>query len=265
MRIFGFGKKRVKKGKRQPNAEQMSNIAEHKRRRYITDSFIEMANQDPEWRRQMVAEAYSLKLPTKDPAAEQQKELEALISDLAMKQLRENPELARQIVDARISQLVNQGDLATNGDGEEYRPDSGIGQVLGEIEDLEELKSRLGGGKSSAFADVFKDPQVITSLISTLQSFIKGVSPQAMETKIMVQVDGQSKTVTELEFQRLQMEGRVKPIAAIETTKPDQGPSTDEITPQVIAKDKPAEPVSDNVSGEPASYQDNQQQLPLIF
>lgn len=174
MRLFRFGKKRTKKVKRQPTAEQMSDIAEYKRKRYIADSFIDMANQDPEWRRQMVAEAYNLKLPTKDPTAEQQKELEALISNLVIKQLRENPELARQIVDTRIAQLTSQGDLVTHGHDEDYHPDTALGQVLAELQDLEELKSMLGADKSPAFTDVFKDPQVIIHLISTFQSLIKG-------------------------------------------------------------------------------------------
>lgn len=265
MRFLGIGRKRTKRVKRQPNAEQMSRNAELKRKRFVAESFIDMAKQDPEWRRQMVAEEYKLKLPSKDPAAEQRKEIEALLSGLVVKELKENPELAKRVVDTRIAQLTNPENFLEYADGEPDYPGNTIGQVLEEIEDLEELKTRLGSGKGSAWVDIFKDPQVITSLLSTFHSILRGSASQVTEPVVMVQVDGQPRTVTQSEFQRLQMEGRVKPIATIELPKSDQEPGTDEVIPQVMAKDKPPEPVHDKLSGEPGSPPNNEPQLPLIF
>lgn len=80
-----------------------------------------------------------------------------------------------------------------------------------------------------------------------------------------MEIDGQPTVVTESEFQKLQMEGRVKPVAASEPPKPDQGSGTDEIMPQVTAKDKPAEPAQDKVLGELGSSSNDEPQLPLIF
>jgi len=80
--LFGIGKKPTRKAKRQPTAEQVSQNAELKRRRFLAESYIEMAIQDPALRLQMIADEFKLKLAPKDPAAEQRKETEALISSL---------------------------------------------------------------------------------------------------------------------------------------------------------------------------------------
>ena len=96
MNIFNFRRKRIRKAKRQPTAEQMSRNAELRRQRYIAESYIEMAKQDPKFRQQMIVDEYKLKLPIKDPVVEQQKEIEALLSALVIKELKGNGKPAKQ-------------------------------------------------------------------------------------------------------------------------------------------------------------------------
>lgn len=265
MRFFGIGRKRTKRVKRQPNAEQMSRNAELKRKRFVAESFIDMAKQDPEWRRQMVAEEYKLKLPSKDPAAEQRKEIEALLSGLVVKELKENPELAKKVVDTRIAQLTNPDNFLEYADGEPSYPGNTIGQVLEEIEDLEELKTRLGSGKGSAWIDAFKDPEVIASLLSSLQSILRGSTPQAAEPVVMVQVDGVPTTVTQSQLQKLQQEGRVRPVTAIESPKIDKELPVDKASPEIAAHDKPPKSDHEEVEVDTSAAKVNEPELPSNF
>jgi hypothetical protein len=265
MHIFSFGKKRIKKAKRQPTSEQMSRNAELRRQRYIAESYIEMAKQDPKFRQQMIVDEYKLKLPIKDPVVEQQKEIEALLSALVIKELKDNPELAKRVVDTRIAQLTTQEDSIPHGGDQDYPPDTAVGQVLAEMEDLEELKSRLGGGKSSAWSDILKDPQVVTGLIATFQSIIKGSSPPVTEAVVMVDIDGQPTTVTETEFQRLQMEGRVRPVAAIESTKTSRKLGVDKISSGLTTQTATNETFDGKIAGQPETESSDEPQLPLIF
>lgn len=265
MGILKFWKKRTKKVKRQPTTEQVSRNAELKRQRFVSESYIELAKQDPELKRQMIAEEYKLKLPTKDPAAEQRKAMEELISSLVVKELREHPELARQVVDARIAQLTSQEDLMTYGDNQEHYPSTAIGQVLVEMEDLEELKSRLGAGKSSTLSDLFHDPQVISSLLSAFQSIMRGESPQVTEPLIMVQIDGRPTTVTETEYKKLQQEGRAKPVAIVESPEPSRELRAHETTSELTAQDESTESIRDRVAEEIVPPTSDEPQLPPIF
>jgi hypothetical protein len=263
--FFGIGKKPTKKAKRQPTAEQLSNIAELKRKRFVAQAYVDMAIQDPELKRQMVADEYKLKLPPKDPAGEQRKEMEALISSLVMKEIRENPELAKRVVDSRIAQLTNQEAMVTGDEGEASYPGSAIGQVLDEMENLEELKSRLGSGKGSGWGDLFKDPGVIANLLSTAQAIIRGVSPQGTEPAVIVEIDGQMVSVPQSQFKKLQEEGRVKPVAMVESPKPGKDPQVDKATPKLTAQDTPPESTGDGVAENAEAPADDGSPLPFPF
>jgi hypothetical protein len=224
-----------------------------------------MAIQDPELKRQMVADEYKLKLPPKDPAGEQRKEMEALISSLVMKEIRENPELAKRVVDSRIAQLTNQEAMVTGDEGEASYPGSAIGQVLDEMENLEQLKSRLGSGKSSGWADILKDPGVIANLLSTVQSIIRGASSQGTEPAVIVEIDGQTVSMPESQFKKLQQEGRVKPVAMVESPKPDKDPQVGKTAPKLTAQDNSPESTGDGAVENTGSSTDDGSPLPFPF
>lgn len=265
MRIFGIGKRRGRRAKRQPTAEQMAKNAEMKRRRFVAESYIAMAHDDPEWKHQMIAQEYNLRIPEKDPAVEQRRQLDELISSLAMEKIKENPELASRIVDARITQLMSEEGFMARGEDEEHYPGTALRQVLEEIEDLEELKSRLGAGKGAAWADLFKDQQFFTNLLPFLQAIISGGLPQILEPTVTALIDGQPRMVTKSEYERLKREGRVKPIAVVASPKAGKEPDVGENISELTDQDESTEPIRDGVAEEPGSSESDETQLPLIF
>jgi hypothetical protein len=195
--------------------------------------------------------------------AEQRKETEALISSLVLKELKENPELAKRVVDTRIAQLTNEADIVTCGEGETSYPGSPIGQVLAEMEGLEELKNRLGSGKGPGWGDMFKDPQVIANFLSAVQSIVSRSSPQVTEPVVIVEIDGQTVSVPESQFKKLQQEGRVRPVATVESPKPDKDPQVGKTAPKLTAQDNPPESTGDGAVENTGSSTDDGSPLPF--
>lgn len=220
-----MGKKRTEK--RQPTAEESSRNAEHRMKRYLSKSAIEIAENDPETRRIMMAQAFGFKF--EDPVEKSRGKLIALIDELAIQRIKDDPELARTITDRRIRQVMESLGLIADGEEWQKKPLS-LDEMIEEFEKVNHLKEVLGI-KEPGFFDALMDPKVITSVLSMISQVMGGKQPPAANGMlVMVQIDGKDKLVTMEEFKRRQAEGKVKPLDTLESEKPNNRSKGNKIT-----------------------------------
>ncbi len=130
--------------------------------------------------------------------------------------------------------------------------------IMTQMDRIDALKERLGVSKSGGFMEMFKDPEVIMSLISMVTNIMgKGApqqpqQPQEPSRLFVVSVNGQPQAVTEQEYINLEKQGRLKPLAIAEPAKAVIAPAP---APAAVAP-PPEEPPSQEVSvAEPQEQQ----------
>ena len=167
-----------------------------------------------------------------DPSAEQKRNLKSRVVDQALRKIEEDPNLTERFVDSQIEEILGEGSGNGRYDDDIY-PGSSLSQVLEDVDALEQLKEKLGGG-SSSFASLFKDPAVATALLGLVQSIMGNNKIGPQEKLYIVNVDGQDRGISESEFRQLQSQGLLKPVAMIEAPHPTVEP--DEEFPQPMIK-----------------------------
>lgn len=223
---MNFFKKRIKKKRKRQRSteEQKLDKAKLRRERYIEDALVEMAEQNPALKRQLVADTFGFKLP--DPAEERKRELKAVIDDLVIRRIGDEPELARKIADAKLHQIMSEEGITTGSEEGSNRP-SPMRQLITRAKEIAELKE-LMGIKEPGFWDAVSKPEVlkgIFSLIPPIVSLISGgkdISNTGEET-VSVQINGEMKQITMSEFEKLKKDGRIKLVGAEEPPKSDGG------------------------------------------
>lgn len=215
MNIFGIGRKKKRK-KRQLTEEQKLHKVELKIKKYAGKALLEMAEEDSEIKRRLVAETFDIKLP--NPYEEPERKLKALIGDLLIRRIEEEPELARKIAEAKVYQVMRAEGLTPDSEEALNRP-SPIRQQITRFKEVNELKKTLGI-REPGFFDMFKDPEVIKAVLQLISSVFSGKgSPNATEEMVLVQINGEVKKIPMSEVERLQKEGRVRLVGAEEPPK----------------------------------------------
>lgn len=193
-----MSKKRTEK--RQPSAEEGSRNADYRLKRFISKSAIELAESDPEVKRQMVAQTFGYKFP--DPAEKNERELLAYINEITLRRIKEDPELARRITDARILQVTEKLGLKIAGEERRKKPLT-TKELIEKFQEISELKEVLGVRESRWF-DAFLDPKVIASVLSMINGIMDArQAPVTNGESLVVRIDGKEKIVTPKEFEKL--------------------------------------------------------------
>lgn len=209
-----MGKKRNEKP--QPTAEEKSRKEEHRLKRFLSKSAIELADSDPETKRQMVAQTFGYQIPS--PAERSEGKLIAHIDDLAIKKLSEEPELRRKVTDARIRQVMEKHGLIAEGEELRRKPPS-IKGLIEEAEEINELKAVMGI-KEPGILTALMDPAVINSFLTLLSGFIAPRQTKADNgVLVSVRVDGKNRIVTQEELKQLPAQGHVEYLGEVEVTE----------------------------------------------
>ena len=219
MKIFGIGRKKERK-KRQLTDEQKLHKVDLKVKKYAGKALLEMAEKDPEIKRQMVAETFGFKLP--DSYGEPQRKLKALIDDLVIRRIEEEPELARKIAEAKVYQVMTAEGLTRDSEEMRNRP-SAMNRFTTQMEEVRRLKEVMGI-KEPGFLGAFAHPEVLKSIFSLIPAILSSIlggkdTPNTGEATVLVQLNGEMKQITMSEFEKLKKDGRVKLVGAEEPPK----------------------------------------------
>jgi len=206
MNFFGMGRKKKRK-KRQLTDEQKFRKSDLKIKRYAEKALVELADKDPEIKRQLVCETYGIKLP--DPYKEPERKLKALMDDLVVQRIENEPEVARKIADAKIYQIMRTEGLTPDSEEAMSRPSS-IRLHIDRFKEINVLKEVMGI-KKPGFLEKLINPEVVIGVLSLIASVFGGKeSLPATEEKVLVQINNEMKIISMSEFKRLQSEGRVQ-------------------------------------------------------
>ena len=173
-------------------------------------------------------------LDDSNPIAARKQEIKTKIIDRALKKIDEDPDLTEQFVDMQIGEIIGGG----RGSGVEVLGEgfgSSISQALQAIEDLEELKGKIGS-KSGPLGGLI-NADTISEILKTIRSLQgHGIPVGLPERTYIVQLDGQMYEVSESQYKRYVQEGRVKPIAELEAPRGEKPEGIVEVAEPVIVE-----------------------------
>lgn len=236
VKIFGFGKEDKPKRRKSGPRKKVS-LAE-----VCDKTLIRQAQDDKEWALQMALQKEGLKVD--GPVEKQQKKIDEFITKKALEELESGEsELLDDVVREKISTILGSGQKRRGrGESEYYEPGSSISQALEEVESLSELREKLqelgmveGGGKGFFKGISMKDILEALPFVSALTG--RGGEPPIRT--YLVRIDGENREVTESQYRQLLQEGKIQPIAALESPKPKapkEEPVEEVLTEEVLAE-----------------------------
>ncbi|MFC1985431.1 hypothetical protein ACFLWC_00380 [Chloroflexota bacterium] len=209
--------KKKRPEKKQLTDEEKSRAADAKLKRFIAKSALELADRNPEVKRQMVSQTFNYKLP--DEAEKSQQELVAHIDRLAIKMLEEDPKFARVVAEARIRQVTE--DMGLQIEGEEWRrKPRTIDDEIEFARKIKQLKEVLGI-KEPGILDAFKDPKVIVSALQVASELLgKKMAPTSESVVISVSPNGEERIMTPEDYEKLKAQGHVKHLSDVKAGEP---------------------------------------------
>ena len=223
-----FGRKPKQKYHRRtpatPEAKQKQ--AEDKK---AWELLMKQMKEDPDLERDFVLKKLGIEPKAKNQADEKRQQLQAVLTDEAIKLISEDEDLRRQYAESMLGDVIgNKGNKRSRHD-DDYMNMMGSGSsVSDEIDSLLELQaklSELGMMKGSDNGGGFFKGLTMKDVLDGVK-LLKGeeVQRSPMETLYVVQVDGKPAKVTELQYNQLMKAGRIKPLVEIDSPKeePDE-------------------------------------------
>jgi len=211
---------------RKPTDDEIDRKLARREQQEAHEKFLKLTKDNPELEREWVSKKMGIEIKPPDPSELKKKEIHAKLVEEAYNQINKDPELRRQYAEKVLGEIV--GEVS---EPEDRRYGYGIGSEggYGPLEALEladELKERFGNGGKS-WADVFKDPDVVTGFLEFLGGLTGrggGQLPQQPRPQRMyiVRINGEDKTITEAQYQQMMQAGQLKPVAELEPPKPKQ-------------------------------------------
>ena len=227
--------KKKRNEKRRPTDEEMSRADDVKLKRYITKSALQWAERDPEVKHQMVAQTFGYKLP--DQAEKRRQELVAYIDEIAIQRLKEDPKLARIVVDARLRQVTEEMGLQIEGEEWRRKPLT-MDDLIVQFKKFNEIKELVGIKKPGFWNDI-TDPQVITSFLAMIREvFMKEQPPAENRGIVLVQENGEERLITEEEYRELKAQAQSKSLGNVELTASNSRPEGNAATSESETSNK---------------------------
>ena len=204
----------------------------------LSDAFTKELNKNPELMQKISikhgAKELGIEFETKDPVEEQKLQIRAKIIERALKKIDTDPELAEQFVETQIGEIMGEG-KDRGGRYEDYgysEPGSTIRQALQELEDVEEFRDRLGGNKGAGPGGIITE-STVTEFIKLVRSMIgKDRVEEPSGRTYIIQVNGETREVTESQYKQLEAKGLIEPVATVKTLKEPK----EEVKPEESSK-----------------------------
>lgn len=220
-----MGKKRNKK--QQPSMEDRARISDHKLKRFISDSAINLAKDDPEAKRQMISQIYGF--PLLDQDEKSKKELKSFLFEITKKRIKEDPNLERKITDAVIRKLMEEYGFIADGDEWRKKPPS-LDDMIENFKKVQEIKEIVRAGKPG-WLETLMSPESVTAILSILGQVINTRQSSATPVEfVWVQIEGKDELIPRELLEKLKADGKVKSLEDLELVEPDNHNKGDDTT-----------------------------------
>ncbi len=265
MKIFTFNKKKSK-SKRPPKTLKQ----------ILSDTFLREVKKDPELMKQLAfVEAGHGDLLEKESTTEKKKrEIDEFITSKALEDIKNNPELADDFIQEKVSEIISGGKRPRrSGRNEEAYfesdgPLSSLKQALADIDDIAELReklSELGVGENNnnkGFFSGMNMEKIMEALpyIAAIIGKSSGNNNNGHPSRVyVVNVNGHDQELNESEYRSMLQTGKIKLNTKLIPQNNEQSTPSEEseesiITPVTFSKNNSTE--SNNINNkqpEPAS------------
>ena len=227
-----FGKKPVKKTHHKKSESDRIAGIERKRKKFVSDRVLEMAKNNPEVERLLIAKDLGIDIEPNNPEAEAQRKIREHITTQALEKIKTDPELSKQFAETQIGRILGI-ELDDTGEPVERSPGyygNPIEEAIDNIEALETLKERLGG-KSTGGMSSWLNPDTVNQvlgLLTIMMSKGQGISSidnnsmnKSSDPDVLVNLDGKPERIPQSQYLKLAKSGRITPIGAQITTGHD--------------------------------------------
>jgi len=204
--------KKKKNSKEQMSEEEKAQKDKRKIDRFLSKSAHKIMQDNPDVLRTVVGKTFNFNIPTIEESS--MSKLLAHIDELLIKDIENNPSLKRDILDARIAQLME--GFGTVKVGEEWRrkPPT-LDDWIMQFEKFNLFQETIGI-KPKGILQELASPEIINPFLMTIVELLKArQAGPSEETKIPVQIDGKNVTITIEEYKQLAAKGRIQVIADI--------------------------------------------------
>lgn len=244
-------KKRTK-GKKQPKTV----------RQMLSESFHKELSKNPELMSQAAirvgSQELGVELVPKTEGERKREEVDRKITEAALQTIEDDPDLKGELARQRANEILGlkptRRPLKESDSDEDYEFESPLAKAIHELQELRTLEGELGGANNkseNSWMSLLKDPEVIKAIFGFLASgMAQGQRPPPVVSAVpsrtyIVQVEGESREVSEQEYRQLTQSNMVKPIALIEAKKPEvkaEEKTSDEV--MIVSRSAPAKPES---------------------
>ncbi len=191
------------------------------------DRAAEIAKGDPDAERAYISSLIGIELKAPDPDSKTKQELKTLLTNEALKEIQADPALRKELARRQVDAIL--GESATSERYEEgpYGGGSSISQALAELDELEQLRAKLGiKGNGGGLLSAFADPEVLKALLNFLSGWkAQPESEVRSEPYYVISIDGKPTSISKSQYQKLLQEGNLQPIAALIAPKPTPAPT----------------------------------------
>ena len=212
MPLFGKTPKQTRRPNTTIDPEREKRKAESRRIKFATDEFIRQAQNDPDLKRQFVLDTFHITLPPKDPIAEQKNQIKKIITEEALKEIQNDPELRKEFARSQVEEIMGRKSRKHDDLGDFNGGGSPLEDILSELDNVELLKQRLGGGDQSLLGKLLT-PENVGQFLGLITALQGGKLP--MSKTYIVQLDGKQVEVTEEQYKQLSESGRLRPVAEL--------------------------------------------------
>ena len=270
MGIFNNEEKKEKKVYKPHAPKDPEKKQERLEKKAAWEAFQKQMKDNPELEREFVFKKMGITAPKpQDPTEKQRIELRSALMAEATEMIKNDPELRRQYAEDMMGDVLGKGHVKPKrGEDDDYSmmaPGSSIGQALEELESLGELKEKLaalgmdGGDKKSGFFEGITLKDVLGVIMMLKGGGMggngdNGSNKPAAENYYVVDINGKPTRIGEAQYNRMVTEGRIKPIAQIESPKKVEATAEpkeelEEPAIQPLISSATEKPVADNTIG----------------
>lgn len=212
MGIFGK-KKTVGRTYRRKTEDDIEKADERKQKRWANDVALKKAKDDPVFAAKWASKLTGIDISS-DPTEEEQRKLRKKLTEMALARIDSDPALKERATQLEIDKILGDGGGGTDFFGEEGS--FGGGDILEQLDYMEKVKAKLGGGGSGWSSLINKDTAI--ELLKLIQAFASsgagkaagqlGVTKVAQlasaekEKIYVIEIDGKPREVSEEEFSK---------------------------------------------------------------
>ena len=267
MALFGNKQKtrHVSKPRDPARMEQLITVKEKqdesKRKIAARNRASELVKGDPEAERAYISDMLGITLKPPDPDLKIKQEIKSLLTAEALATIQSDPGLKKELARRQVDIILGQEAIRPNEDGDGYTTGSPLDQVLSEIDTIDEVRKRLGGGRSGegGILSAFTDPEVLKAIFGFLSNARGQGSDVQPQQLFVISVDGKPTSVSRSQYDKLLQTGKLQPIAALITEK-TEGKGETKVASPSEDEDESISPIVSN--GTPPAPQSEYKELP---